>query len=78
MLKDIPFFEKDHEGVYTHIDKVLDIADYFNIPNVTKDVTILPFLPVTLKDAVKNWLKSLPHGAITTWAKPKNIIYPAI
>ena len=33
-LKDIPFYEKDHEDAYKHIDEVNDIANYFKIPNV--------------------------------------------
>lgn len=41
MLKDIPFFGKDHEDVYIHINEVLEIVDYFNILNVTKEAVML-------------------------------------
>lgn len=34
MLKDIPLNGKDHEDAYGHIKDVLDIANYFNVPNV--------------------------------------------
>lgn len=41
MLKDITFSGKDHKDVYKHINKVHEVADYFNIPNVTKDALML-------------------------------------
>ena len=41
MLKDIPYIEKDHEDAYMRIKKVLDIRDYFNIPNVIKGTIML-------------------------------------
>lgn len=68
MLKDIPFFKKAHKDAYKHIDEVIEITDYFNIPNVKKDEMMLRLLPITLKDASKTWLKSLPLRAITTCA----------
>ena len=68
-LKDMPFYGKDHEDAYKHIDEVNDIADYFNIPNVPRETVLLRMLPVTFKGATKDWLKSLPPGSITTWAK---------
>lgn len=71
MLKDISFFEKNHEDVYKPIDEVLEIKNYFNILNATKDAVMLRLLLVTQKDATKGWLKSLPPKAITTWEKVK-------
>lgn len=41
MLKDTTFFEKDHEDVYKHIDELLEIADYFNYPNIIRDEVML-------------------------------------
>lgn len=41
MLKDIPFYWKDHEDAYKHIGEVLDIVNYFNVPNVSHDVVLL-------------------------------------
>lgn len=40
MLKDIPLYEKDHEDSYRHIDEVFDIANYFNVPHVTRDTVL--------------------------------------
>lgn len=34
MLKDIPFYAKDHEDTYKHIDEVNDIAAYYNFLDV--------------------------------------------
>ncbi|XP_052626819.1 serine/threonine-protein kinase AtPK2/AtPK19 [Lactuca sativa] len=45
-IKEIPFYGKDHEDDYKHLDEVND-------------------------GAAKDWLKSLPPGSITTWAKMK-------
>lgn len=41
MLKDIPFFRKGHEESYKSIDEVSEIADYFNFPDVTRDLVML-------------------------------------
>lgn len=60
MLQDIPFFGKDHEDAFKHIDEVLEIADYFSILNVTKDAVMLR--------AAKDWLKYLQSRTITTCA----------
>ncbi|XP_023748419.1 uncharacterized protein LOC111896683 [Lactuca sativa] len=70
-LKEISFYGKDHEDVYKHLEEVNDIADYFNFPNVARDTVLLRMLPITFKGAAKDWLKSLPPGSITTWAKMK-------
>ncbi|XP_023766971.1 uncharacterized protein LOC128127960 [Lactuca sativa] len=68
-LRDIPSYGKDNEDAYKHLDEVNDIADYLNTPNVPRYTVLLRMLPVTFKGAVKEWLKSLPPGSITTWAK---------
>lgn len=67
LLKDITFVGKEHEDAYKQIDEVLEIANYFNISNVTKDMVMLGLLPVVLNDSTKDWLKSLALGDITTW-----------
>ncbi|XP_052627065.1 uncharacterized protein LOC128133603 [Lactuca sativa] len=71
LLREIPFTGKDHEDTYKHLDEVNDVADYFNVPNVPRETQLLRMLPVTLKGAVKDWLKSLPPETITTWAQLK-------
>ncbi|KAL7595523.1 hypothetical protein Lser_V15G29447 [Lactuca serriola] len=68
-LKDIPFYKKDHEDAFKHLDGVNNIADYFNTPNIPRETALLRMLPVTLKGAAKAWLKALPPGTITTWAQ---------
>lgn len=67
MLKDIPFFGKDHEDAFRHIDKLLDITNYFKVPNVTRDAVLLRMLPVALTRDAKIWLQLLAPGTITTW-----------
>lgn len=69
MLTDIPLFRKNHEDAYKLIDEVLDTPNFFNVPNVQKYVVMLWMLLVTLKDATKDWLKSISLGSITTWDK---------
>lgn len=68
-LKYILSYGKDHEDAYTHIDEVNDIADYFNILNVPRETVLLRMLPVTIKGTIKDLLKSLPPGTITTLAQ---------
>lgn len=65
-MKDIPFYGKDHEHAYKHIDEVNGIADYFNIPCET---VLLRIFPIILKGATKHWLKALPPGTTTTRAQ---------
>lgn len=52
MLKDIPFFGKDHEDAFRHIDEVLHKSNYVIIPNVSRDPVLLRMLPVTSE---KSW-----------------------
>lgn len=47
MLKDIPFSRKDHEDEFRHINEVLDIVNYFNVQNVSRDTLLLRILQVT-------------------------------
>lgn len=68
MLKDIPFYGKDHEYAYKNIDEFLDIANYFNVPNVPCKSVLMRMILVTFKGAAKNWLNSIAPGAIHTWA----------
>lgn len=66
VLKHIPFFGKDHEEAYKHIDEVVEISYYFNFPNMMIDAVMLRILPITLKDVTKDWLRPLPPGTIMT------------
>lgn len=59
MFKCIMFFVKDHDDAFKHIDEVIDISNYFNVPNVISDAVLLRMLPVTPTGDAKIWLKSL-------------------
>lgn len=65
MPKYIPFSGKDHKDAFRHIDEVLDIENYFSVPNVTQEAMLLRMLPVTFTGVAIIWLKSLAPGAIT-------------
>lgn len=58
MLKDTPFFGKDHEDDFKHINEALKIVDYLNIPNMTIDPVFLRIFPIKLKLKAKYYLKS--------------------
>ena len=66
MIKDIPFYRKDHRDDYKHIDKVLDIVNYFNVPYVPCESALVRMLLVIFTVAAKKWLKSLPPRSIRT------------
>ena len=66
MLKDIPFFRKEYEDALNNIDEVLDISNYFNVPNVSRDTVLLRLLPVKFIGDTKIWLKSLAPRTIRT------------
>lgn len=67
MLKDIPFARKEYEDAFKHIDRVKDIANYFNVLDVPRESVLLRMLLVTFTSEAKVWLKSLMPGSITTW-----------
>lgn len=73
MLKDIPFFGKDYEDEFNHIDEVKDNSNYFNVPHVSREIVLLRMLPVTLIGDAKRWLKSLAPGTITTWTNLRKV-----
>ncbi|GJS09449.1 hypothetical protein Tco_0366245, partial [Tanacetum coccineum] len=57
----------DHEDANEHIEKVLDIADLFHIPNITINQVMLRAFPMSLTGAASRWLRNEPTGTITTW-----------
>lgn len=59
ILKYIPFSGKGYEDAFKHIDEVLEIANYFNVSDVSRDAVLLRMLPLTLVGDEKIWLKSL-------------------
>lgn len=69
ILKYIPFYRKVHKDAYRHIDKVNDITNYFNVPNVPPEMVLFGKLLVNFKGEEKDCLKALPCGSVTTWEK---------
>ncbi|GKE67122.1 hypothetical protein Tco_1521283, partial [Tanacetum coccineum] len=66
-LRDNTFSGSEHEDANKHIEKVLEIVDFFHIPNVTQDQIMLCAFPVSLTGAASHWLRNEPVGSITTW-----------
>ncbi|GKB38978.1 hypothetical protein Tco_0883920 [Tanacetum coccineum] len=56
----------DYEDANEHIEKVLEIVDLFNIPNITIDQVMLRAFPMSLTGAVSRWLRNELTGSITT------------
>ncbi|GJT86639.1 reverse transcriptase domain-containing protein [Tanacetum coccineum] len=57
----------DHEDANEHIEKVLEIVDLFNIPNITIDQVMLRAFLIFLIGVASHWLKNEPTSSITTW-----------
>ncbi|GJY97362.1 hypothetical protein Tco_0514272 [Tanacetum coccineum] len=66
-LRTNTFSGSDHEDANEHIEKVLEIVDLFNIPNITIDQVMLRAFPMSLTGAASRWLRNKPSGLITTW-----------
>ncbi|GKE47699.1 hypothetical protein Tco_1478957, partial [Tanacetum coccineum] len=61
----------DLEDVNEHIEKVLEIVDLFQIPNITIDQVMLRAFPMSLTETVSRWLRNEPTGSITAWESLK-------
>ncbi|GJV93610.1 hypothetical protein Tco_1541423 [Tanacetum coccineum] len=57
----------EDEDPNEHIEKVLDIADLFDIPNVTQYQVMLRAFPMSLTGAASRWLRNEPSSSIQTW-----------
>ncbi|GJR45247.1 hypothetical protein Tco_1313350 [Tanacetum coccineum] len=57
-LRDNTFSSPDHEDANEHIEKVLEIVDLFNVPNITQDQVMLRVFPMSLTGAVNRWLRN--------------------
>ncbi|GJU75043.1 retrotransposon protein [Tanacetum coccineum] len=66
-LRDNTFSGSEHEDANEHIEKVLEIVDFFYIPKVTQDQIMLRAFLVSLTGAASRWLRNQPSGSITTW-----------
>ncbi|GKF44445.1 hypothetical protein Tco_0130997, partial [Tanacetum coccineum] len=66
-LRTNTFSGSDNEDANEHIEKVLEIADLFHIPNITIDQVMLRAFPMSLTGAASRWLRNKPTSSITTW-----------
>ncbi|GJZ97571.1 hypothetical protein Tco_0670024 [Tanacetum coccineum] len=63
-LHDNTFSGPDHEDANEHIEKVLEIVDLFNVPNITQDQVMLRVFPMSLTGAANRWLRKKLSGSI--------------
>ncbi|GJX73462.1 retrovirus-related pol polyprotein from transposon TNT 1-94 [Tanacetum coccineum] len=61
------FSGSDNEDANEHIEKVLEIADLFIVPDVTQDQLMLRIFPISLTRAASRWIRNESAGSITTW-----------
>ncbi|GKD42601.1 hypothetical protein Tco_1267246 [Tanacetum coccineum] len=66
-LRTNTFNGSDNEDANEHIEKVLEIVDFFHIPNITIDQVMLRAFPMSLTGVASSWLRNKPSGLITTW-----------
>ncbi|GJZ26965.1 retrovirus-related pol polyprotein from transposon TNT 1-94 [Tanacetum coccineum] len=66
-LHDNIFSGSDNEDANEHIERFLEIADLFTIPDVTQDQLMLRIFPISLTRAASRWIRNEPAGSITTW-----------
>ncbi|GKC65070.1 hypothetical protein Tco_1097668 [Tanacetum coccineum] len=66
-LRDNTFSGLDHEDANEHIEKVREIVDLFNVPNITQDQVMIQVFPMSLTGAASRWLRNKPSGSIKTW-----------
>ncbi|GKA85050.1 hypothetical protein Tco_0806704 [Tanacetum coccineum] len=66
-LSDNTFSGSDNEDANEHIERVLEIADLFTVPDVTQDQIMLRIFPISLTGATSRWIRNEPAGSITTW-----------
>ncbi|GKA88815.1 hypothetical protein Tco_0810627 [Tanacetum coccineum] len=65
-LRTNTFSGSDHEDANEHIEKVLEIANLFHIPNITINQVMLRAFPMSLTGAASRWLRNELTGSITT------------
>nr|GEU39581.1 RNA-directed DNA polymerase, eukaryota, reverse transcriptase zinc-binding domain protein [Tanacetum cinerariifolium] len=74
-LHDNTFSGLEQEDANEHIEKVLEIVDFFHIPKITQDQIMLRASHVSLTGAASKWLRNQPSGLITTWEEPDEILF---
>ncbi|KAI3766148.1 hypothetical protein L2E82_16199 [Cichorium intybus] len=82
LLRETLFTGKDAEDANQHVESVLEIADYFHIPGVTKDAVMLRMDDETLYDAWDRYKEMLqncpqhdlnPHQVVQTFYNGINV-----
>ncbi|GJX26428.1 hypothetical protein Tco_0232724 [Tanacetum coccineum] len=66
-LRDNTFNRSDNEDANEHIERVLEIANLFTIPDVTQDQLMLCIFPISVTGAVSRWIRNELASSITTW-----------
>ncbi|GJW44161.1 reverse transcriptase domain-containing protein [Tanacetum coccineum] len=66
-LKENIFYGKQTDDPHEHISNITGIIDLFHSLRVVSDQVMLMDFPFTLKGKVKQWMKRLSAGSITTW-----------
>ncbi|GJS39081.1 hypothetical protein Tco_0564124 [Tanacetum coccineum] len=61
------FSRSDNGDANEHIERVLEIADLFTVPDVTQDQLMLRIFPISLTGVASRWIRNKPVGSITTW-----------
>ncbi|KAK8923605.1 hypothetical protein KSP39_PZI019550 [Platanthera zijinensis] len=58
----------NHEDPNSHLRTFIEICDTFKINGASDEAIKLRLFPFSLEGKAKDWLNSLPHESITTWA----------
>lgn len=51
-----PFHGEEKEDANEYVEKILEIADMFSVPGVTRDQVMLRVFPMTLKGGANRWI----------------------
>ncbi|GJY65928.1 hypothetical protein Tco_0468166 [Tanacetum coccineum] len=66
-LRENTFNGSDNKDANEHIERVLEIADLFTVPDVTQDQLMLRIFTISLTGAASRWIRNEPDVSITTW-----------
>ncbi|GKD73856.1 uncharacterized mitochondrial protein-like protein, partial [Tanacetum coccineum] len=66
-LHENTFNGSDNKDANEHIERVLEIADLFTVPDVTQDQLMLRIFTISLTGSVSRWIRNESDGSITTW-----------
>ncbi|GKA60553.1 hypothetical protein Tco_0759960 [Tanacetum coccineum] len=72
------FAGTDDEDAYEHVRMVLEIVDFFHLPDVTHDAIMLRVFPITFKGRALRSKNRLLAGTFTTWDLLKKNLFKDI